>query len=73
MTDRWTDLSKDDEYWAVLTVLRKHRYDYTKNATSSRPGDPGWNVCDCGWEGYWCNFQPHVAEELVKTLREVAA
>lgn len=52
--------------WTVLTGLRNHRYDI--GAKGSKPDDPGWHVCSCGWEGYWCDWQPHVAEQIIVAL-----
>lgn len=60
-------MAADKEY-IILTALRKHQYRY--NAKTRRPDDPGWNACDCGWEGYWCDFHPHLTEEIVKKLEE---
>lgn len=53
--------------WAVLTVLREHRYDYRDKG--AKPDDPGWHRCSCGWEGYWSGWQPHVAENVTQTVR----
>lgn len=52
--------------WAVLDELRKHYYD--TRTRGSKPDDPGWHPCTCGWEGYWCDWQPHVAEKITATL-----
>ena len=48
--------------WAILDELRKHYYDI--RLKGSKPDDPGWHECSCGWEGYWCSWQPHVAERI---------
>ena len=40
--------------------LQRHSYRYDR----PKPDDPGWNYCTCGWEGYWCEFNPHVADHL---------
>jgi hypothetical protein len=53
--------------WLILTELRRHRYDYGGKGT--KPADPGWHVCACeAWEGYWCDYQPHVAEQVDTAL-----
>lgn len=57
--------------WAVLDTLRGHLYDY--RSRGSKPDDPGWHPCSCGWEGYWCDWQPHVAEQIVAALPAPAA
>ena len=54
----WT---KDIGY-ALQHVVRTHRY--YEGRKGSKPNDPGWNECECGWAGYWCEFEPHVADEL---------
>lgn len=43
-------------------VLNAHRYGYERTAT--KPDDPGWHACTCGWEGYWSAFHNHVANHL---------
>jgi len=56
--------------WLVLEELRRHRYDLANKG--SKPTDPGWHACSCGaWEGYWCDYQPHVAEQIVGVLARV--
>jgi hypothetical protein len=57
-------------YRAVLVELRGHRYDTSDRA--SKPHDPGWHACSCGWEGYWCDWQPHVAEQIAAVLGTAA-
>lgn len=52
--------------WAVLDELRRHDYDYRNKG--EKPDDPGWHACRCGWEGYWCDYQPHVAERITIAL-----
>lgn len=47
---------------AILEALYAHQYDTAKKG--SKPDDPGWHACSCGWEGYWCNWQPHLADVL---------
>lgn len=54
-----------NRYWTVLTELRGHLYYRGKG---SKPDDPGWHACSCGWEGYWCDYQPHVAEVIDAAL-----
>jgi hypothetical protein len=57
----------ESSYRSVLTELRRHHYDLSDRG--SKPDDPGWHRCDpCGWEGYWCDWQPHVAEHIVAAL-----
>lgn len=63
-TARWPSWLQPE--WAVLDTLRAHRYDIADRG--SKPDDPGWHVCSCGWEGYWCDFQPHIAERIVARL-----
>ena len=53
----------DDVEYAVLTVLRHHIY-RTDRQGNERPDDPGWHPCTCGWEGYWSDYQPHVASHV---------
>ena len=48
--------------YALQDVLTAHRYDYKRKG--SKPDDPGWHECTCGWEGYWSSFHPHVADHL---------
>lgn len=48
--------------YALQDEVRAHRYDYSTKG--SKPDDPGWHACRCGWEGYWCDFEPHVADQL---------
>lgn len=33
-----------------------------------RDDDPGWHGCSCGWEGYWIDWQPHVAERVIAAV-----
>lgn len=43
--------------------LLRHRFEI--NDHGEKPDDPGWHVCSCGgWEGYWCDWQPHVTDGL---------
>lgn len=61
---------RDDRgpYWfadigySIQSELRSHIYDYTNRG--DRLDDPGWHVCACGWQGYWVDFHPHVADRL---------
>lgn len=49
--------------YVLQDVLRSHHYNY--NDKGSKPGDPGWYACTCGtWEGYWAEFDLHVADHL---------
>lgn len=48
--------------YALQDVIRGHRYRYDRKG--SKPLDPGWHECDCGWAGYWSSYEPHVADEL---------
>ncbi len=52
--------------YALQDVMRAHRYELQEKG--SKPDDPGWHPCTCGWEGYWSSFEPHVADELRFTL-----
>lgn len=51
--------------WVLLTVMRQHYYK-VQERTATKPDDPGWHACTCGWEGYWSDYQPHVAAEQIK-------
>lgn len=53
--------SRDIGY-SLQDVLGAHHYDLFNKG--SRPEDPGWHTCRCGWEGYWVDFHPHVADHL---------
>jgi hypothetical protein len=56
--------------YQLQDVLRAHQY----SRSSSRPDDPGWLACSCGhWQGYWCDFHPHVADELRVVVAELEA
>jgi hypothetical protein len=55
--------------WAVLDLLRGHLYDYRDKG--SKPVDPGWHACKCGWQGHWCDYQPHVAQKIVEAVHAV--
>jgi hypothetical protein len=60
-------LFRSEPYWSVLETMQKHVYDY--DSKGSRPDSPGWHTCrGCSWEGYWSGFQPHVAEEVIRSL-----
>ena len=66
---RVRDNPVEEGRWALRDALGAHRYDYrTKGA---KPDDPGWHACTCGWEGYWCEFEPHLAQEALDALRAV--
>ena len=71
--DQWRDNRESGWYtdigYALEGVLRKHQYNY--KATNSKPDDPGWHACTCGdWEGYWSDFEPHVADHLRALVKE---
>lgn len=68
---RHVTLSTDPRYGMALGVLTLHRYLYTHD--TRRPDDPGWNKCICGWEGYWCEYDPHVSEQIVNALDTLEA
>lgn len=69
--DRVADVTRRSRTaWAVLDALRAHHYDYRDKG--EKPTDPGWHRCSCGWEGYWCDYQPHVAEQIVTALSPAA-
>lgn len=51
-----------DVGYSLQDVLGAHHYDLSNKG--SRPEDPGWHTCRCGWEGYWIDFHPHVADHL---------
>jgi hypothetical protein len=53
----WRDIG-----YILQGVLQDHRYVYW--VSGSKPDDPGWHACSCGWEGYWSAFHPHVADHL---------
>lgn len=55
---RWTQ----DIGYQLQDALARHQYEYPSRG--SKPGDPGWHACSCGWEGYWSDFHPHLADEL---------
>lgn len=48
--------------YAFENALSQHQYDIRRRG--SKPEDPGWHECSCGWEGYWSDFHPHVADHL---------
>lgn len=52
----------DDLGYLLQDALRAHHYDYSGHG--SRPDDPGWHPCDCGWEGYWTGYEEHVIDHL---------
>ena len=54
----------DARHGVVLDVLDAHRYLYDGVA-------PGWNSCSCGWQGYWSQFNPHVADCVVEALGDL--
>lgn len=48
--------------YVLQDILRDHRYQ--AHIPSMKHGDPGWHACTCGWEGYWSEFDGHVANYL---------
>lgn len=53
--------------YLLQDVVRSHRYELWENGTEK--SGTGWHPCSCGvWEGYWPDFEPHVADELRKIL-----
>lgn len=48
--------------YVLQDILRDHRYQ--DHIPSTKAGDPGWHSCTCGWEGYWSEFDGHVANYL---------
>lgn len=55
--------------WFITDELSKHYFDY--NLSGAKPDDPGWHQCTCGlWEGYWVDYDPHVAAAVVEVLEE---
>lgn len=53
--------------YLLQDTVRSHRYELWENGTE-RSGT-GWHPCSCGaWEGYWSDFEPHLADELRKIL-----
>lgn len=57
--------------WALLEVLRSHRYEI--HLSGINPDDPGWHPCSCGiFEGYWSGWHPHIAKELRKAVEDQA-
>ena len=53
----------EDVGYALETEVRAHNYQsWVRPAT--KPDDPGWHACTCGWEGYWSGFHQHVANQL---------
>jgi hypothetical protein len=56
----------EDIGYQLQDVIRGHRYEYGRKG--SKPADPGWHECSCGWEGYWSAFEPHVADHLRAAL-----
>lgn len=63
--------SRSRTEWVVLDELRSHLYD--TRTRGSKPEDPGWHACSCGWEGYWVEWQPHVAHEITRALEALSA
>lgn len=52
---------QQDIGYSLQKVLDQHTYEYSKPPTIR---EPGLHPCKCGWEGYWPDFQPHVADML---------
>lgn len=60
--DRGAARERRDDGWLRAEALRAHYYDIRDRG--SKPEDPGWHVCTCGWEGYWIDWHTHVADIL---------
>lgn len=59
----WT---KDPGYLAQNEL---DRHSYLLSDKGTKPDDPGWHTCRCGgWEGYWTQFHPHVADHIRSAL-----
>lgn len=59
---------KGDRVWALQHIISGHRYE-DRTRTTTKPDDPGWHACRCGeWEGYWSDYNHHVAEHQLKVL-----
>ncbi|MCT7373219.1 hypothetical protein A7R75_29955 [Mycolicibacterium llatzerense] len=62
----WRELRNDGWYndigYQMQDEIRRHTYLTTGPRT--KLDDPGWNRCTCGWQGYWCEFHPHVTDQL---------
>lgn len=67
--DRGQGWYKDFGY-ALQRVLNQHIYN-SHLIGAERPDDPGWHPCRCGWEGYYSDFHPHVADYLRATVLAV--
>lgn len=52
-----------DVGYALQDVLRSHVYQDWKHRARV-----GWHACTCGWEGYWPDFHPHVADHLRRVV-----
>lgn len=64
MLNSWRDNREPGWYndigYKIQDALRKHLYqDWIRIE-----GKVGWHACKCGWEGYWCDFEPHVVDYL---------
>jgi hypothetical protein len=47
--------------WPVIDVLQLHRYDSRAN-----PDDVGLGRCSCGLNMYWSQYEPHLAQMIVR-------
>lgn len=54
-------MSWTDEQYVLIKFLGLHQYDANAN-----PDKVGLGKCGCGVDMYWCDYHPHVAEELLK-------
>lgn len=60
--ERGPGWARDIGYRLQETLGRHSTTNYANRG--SKPNDPGWHSCTCGWEGYWTDFHPHLADEL---------
>lgn len=61
--DAWRDNREPgwqhDIGYRLQRVLTRHTYLH-----GNLRSEVGWHPCVCGWEGYWSDFEPHVADFL---------
>lgn len=72
-TDTWRENREpgwtEDIGYVLQNILQSHHY-LTGVPGLKRPNDPGWNPCTCGWEGYWSDYEPHVADLLRAAVQD---
>lgn len=58
--------------WGMASILNLHRFEMGKlDKKGSKPEDPGWWECMCGtWEGYWSDYNKHVAGDQIDMLTD---